>query len=114
MKKVYIITEEQLEYLKKEFSSNEGSPIPNSDLNDYEKGELYALKCVESNSKEVDLDDLRGLLLPLRDSCGEGFNQTWDCSTSEGREGFISMLNDCERVMRELGIKYSEYPLNEE
>ena len=40
----------------------------------------------------------------LRNSCLEGLDETWDCSTKEGREGFQPMADSCEKIAAILGI----------
>ncbi len=41
------------------------------------------------------LDELR----TLRESCMEGLNGDWDCSTAEGREGFLPMIDGIDRLL---------------
>lgn len=52
---------------------------------------------------------LKDRLECLRNSCMEGFDGTWDCSTDEGREGFEPMAEDCEEIAKLLGITLSDY-----
>lgn len=60
----------------------------------------------KNNAKRV-----KDLLSTLRDSCQEGLDGTWDCSTEEGREGFDSMIILCEELAKilniQLEVKYS-------
>lgn len=51
------------------------------------------------------MERVKQLLLNLRDSCLEGLDGTWDCSTDEGREGFESMADDCEEIAKLLDLK---------
>jgi len=57
----------------------------------------------------AELDSIKKLLLDLRNSCLEGLDGAWDCSTEEGREGFESMADDCEEVANLLKLKLEEY-----
>ena len=52
---------------------------------------------------------LKKELETLRNSCLEGKDGTWDCSTEEGREAFEPMAEACERIAENLGIKLDEY-----
>lgn len=49
------------------------------------------------------------LLTTLRNSCREGEDGTWDCSTAEGKEGFIYMSDECEKIAELLGIELEPY-----
>jgi len=40
----------------------------------------------------------------LMNSCVEGFNEDWDCSTSEGRLGFVPMYEALQRIAQTYGI----------
>ncbi len=53
----------------------------------------------ENNAKKV-----KDILSTLRDSCQEGLDETWDCSTEEGRKGFDSMIILCEELAKILEI----------
>jgi hypothetical protein len=53
----------------------------------------------------AELDSIKKLLVGLRNSCLEGLDGTWDCSTDEGREGFEPMADDCEEIAKLLNIK---------
>ena len=44
----------------------------------------------------------------LRNSCLEGLDGTWDCSTDEGKDGFQAMANSVDEVARLLSIKLPE------
>lgn len=54
---------------------------------------------------------IKGLLESVRNSCLEGEDGTWDCSTEEGREGFIYMSNDCEKIAELLEIELEPYEI---
>jgi hypothetical protein len=54
-------------------------------------------------------EKIKELLQLVRDSCLEGEDGTWDCSTEEGREGFIYMSDDCEKIAELLGIELEPY-----
>jgi len=54
-------------------------------------------------------EKIKELLQLVRDSCLEGEDGTWDCSTEEGREGFIYMSDDCEKIAKLLGIELEPY-----
>lgn len=49
------------------------------------------------------------LLQMLRDSCLQGEDGSWDCSTDEGREGFVPMAEDCEEIAKLLDIELEPY-----
>lgn len=48
--------------------------------------------------------EIAGRLERLRNSCLEGLDETWDCSTKEGREAFDPMAESCEKIADILGI----------
>jgi hypothetical protein len=54
-------------------------------------------------------EKIKGILTTLRDSCREGEDGTWDCSTDEGKEGFIYMADDCEKIAKLLDINLKPY-----
>lgn len=60
-------------------------------------------------NKQIDIQKVKNLLQALRDSCKEGNDGSWDCSTDEGREGFQIMAVDCEVIAEELGIELAPY-----
>lgn len=60
---------------------------------------------MDSNTK----DKIKELLTTLRNSCREGEDGTWDCSTDEGKEGFVYMAQDCEVIARLLNIELKPY-----
>ena len=47
-------------------------------------------------TKEKILDDLKTVMA----SCLEGFDSSWDCSTEEGRDGFMDMHKLLEKVQK--------------
>ena len=53
---------------------------------------------------------IKELLISLRDSCYEGVDGSWDCSTDEGKESFIPMADSCEEIASLLGIELPEHP----
>ena len=55
------------------------------------------------------LEKIKLILTTLRDSCREGEDGTWDCSTDEGKEGFLYMSDDCEKIAELLGIELKPY-----
>ncbi len=55
------------------------------------------------------LERITQTLERLRNSCLEGLDGTWDCSTDEGREAFQYMAEECEEVARLLDLKLEEY-----
>jgi len=59
----------------------------------------------------MDVQRIKELLIALRDSCYEGVDGTWDCSTDEGKESFIPMADDCEEIASLLGIELPEHDL---
>jgi hypothetical protein len=59
-------------------------------------------------------EKIKELLQLVRDSCLEGEDGTWDCSTEEGREGFIYMSDDCEKIAELLGIELEPYQKEDE
>ena len=58
----------------------------------------------------MDVQRIKELLIAVRDSCYEGVDGTWDCSTDEGKESFIPMADDCEEIASLLGIELPEHP----
>jgi hypothetical protein len=54
-------------------------------------------------------EKIKGILTTLRDSCREGEDGTWDCSTDEGKEGFLYMSEDCEAIAKLLDINLKPY-----
>lgn len=55
------------------------------------------------------IEKIKELLTTLRDSCREGEDGTWDCSTDEGKECFLYMSDDCEKIAKLLGIELKPY-----
>lgn len=53
-------------------------------------------------------------LQALRDSCYQGFDGSWDCSTDEGKEGFNAMADSVEEVAKMLEIDLKPYVNNQE
>jgi len=45
------------------------------------------------------------LLFSVRNSCIEGLDGTWDCSTDEGRESFEPMADDLDEIKELLSSK---------
>lgn len=60
-------------------------------------------------NKEINLEKVKDLLTWVRNSCLEGEDGSWDCSTDEGKEGFICMADNCEDIAKELGIELEPY-----
>ncbi len=54
-------------------------------------------------------EKIKSILTTLRNSCKEGEDGTWDCSTDEGREGFNYMVDDCEEIAKLLDIELEPY-----
>ena len=52
---------------------------------------------------------IKELLQSVRNSCLEGEDGSWDCSTDEGKEGFIPMAEDCEEIAKLLDIELEPY-----
>jgi len=48
-------------------------------------------------------EDARQDFKALRDSCVEGKEEAWDCSTEEGKEGFDAMIELIDRLMKHYG-----------
>jgi hypothetical protein len=63
---------------------------------------------------DTDLGKVKFLLTIVRNSCMEGLDGTWDCTTDEGKEGFLPMAEDIEKAARELGIDLPPYYPNNE
>lgn len=59
-------------------------------------------------------EKIKDILTTLRNSCREGEDGTWDCSTSEGKEGFIYMADDCEKIAQLIGFELEPYPDEED
>ena len=57
----------------------------------------------------MDVQRIKELLIDLRVSCYQGEDGSWDCSTDEGKESFISMADSCEQIASLLGIELPEY-----
>lgn len=58
---------------------------------------------------DVTKEKIIELLTNLRNSCREGEDGTWDCSTAEGKESFLYMSDDCEKIAELLGIELIPY-----
>lgn len=52
---------------------------------------------------------VKDLLTWVRNSCLEGEDGSWDCSTDEGKEGFICMADNCEEIANLLKIELEPY-----
>jgi hypothetical protein len=52
----------------------------------------------EKRLKRMYRKDILEKLESVITSCNEGYDQTWDSSTNEGKEGFISMRDYLEEV----------------
>ncbi len=52
---------------------------------------------------------LKQLLNDLRDSCEQGLDGTWDCSTDEGKEGFGAMSEACDKIAHLIGVELKPY-----
>jgi len=50
----------------------------------------------------------------LRDSCMEGHNGLWDCSSAEGKEGFLDMSDGLELLAKRLDITLDRYEMEKE
>ena len=61
------------------------------------------------NLKEVEETTIFEKLTRLRNSCQEGLDGTWNCSTDEGRDSFEPMIDDCEEIAKMLGIELPDY-----
>jgi hypothetical protein len=48
-------------------------------------------------------------LRTLRESCMEGLTGEWDCSTAEGREAFMPMIEGIDRLMADLAPAVGRY-----
>lgn len=62
-----------------------------------------------NNKQMKNKKKLKELLETLRNSCEEGLDGTWDCSTAEGREAFTYMADNCVDIALLLGIKLKPY-----
>jgi len=56
-----------------------------------------------------DTKDIQDRLQRLWNSCEEGQDETWDVTTSEGREGFGAMQDSITEIAKQLGMDVSEY-----
>lgn len=61
------------------------------------------------NISKEQKDKVAGILQTVRDSCYEGEDGTWDCSTDEGKEGFLAMAEQLESLAEMFEIKLKEY-----
>jgi len=59
--------------------------------------------------KRPKITTMKSKLEILRNSCMEGLDGTWDCSTIERREGFESMVEVCKELAELLDIKLAPY-----
>ena len=57
----------------------------------------------------AELDTAKELLQALRNSCYEGLDGTWDCSTDDGKEGFDDMALICHKIAEILKIQLDDY-----
>lgn len=55
------------------------------------------------------LQQIKKNLESLRNSCHEGLDGVWDCTTDEGREGFSAMVYSCHKIAELLKIELDEY-----
>jgi hypothetical protein len=62
-----------------------------------------------NRSQNANFTLLQDKLQRLRDSCLEGLDQNWDCTTDEGREPFEWMADDVEFLAKTFGIPLKEY-----
>jgi hypothetical protein len=63
----------------------------------------------DQRTDTMDVQRIKELLIALRDSCYEGVDGSWDCSTDEGKESFIPMADSCEEIASLLEIELPEY-----
>lgn len=62
---------------------------------------------------EKDMKTIKEYIICLRESCYEGEDGTWDCSTEEGKEGFLDMVTLLKRIASLLKIELPEHPRDE-
>jgi hypothetical protein len=55
---------------------------------------------------------IKDILTRLRNSCHEGLNEIWDCSTPEG-QALEPMVDACEEIAELLGIELQPFYSNE-
>ncbi len=53
-------------------------------------------------------DEVKSMFVALINSCQEGLDGTWDCSTEEGRESFEPMYEDARALAKHFGVDISE------
>lgn len=58
-------------------------------------------------------EKMKDILTRLRNSCLEGLQQIWDCSTDEGRESFGPMADECEELAKLLGVELEPFDEDE-
>lgn len=71
-----------------------------------------AIKDEELTTKEK--ERIKHKLEVLRNSCLEGLDGTWDCSTTEGKEAFEPMAESCKKIADILGIELNPYESTED
>lgn len=62
----------------------------------------------------VAIEDIKDRLQSLRDSCYQGEDGSWDCSSDEGKEGFLAMAEALEEIANLIGVDLDEYRKEEE
>lgn len=80
-----------------------------SQQNTFLLGGFKMSEVVKCEMTASDYKYLCDLLVALRNSCYEGEDGTWDCTTDEGRESFIPMAESCETIARLLKVEMPEY-----
>lgn len=56
----------------------------------------------------MDQKEVQRMFVALINSCAEGRDGTWDCSTEEGRESFLPMEEDARALAKHFGVDISE------
>jgi len=101
------------EYMKKKFGAKEvlltneedgSTDIVNHLILEWEAKELA--KKYRKLRRQV--ASIKEELQTLYNSCIEGQTGVWDCSTDEGREGFIAMAEGVEKIAKTLKLKIKE------
>src|ERR1035437_49209 len=70
-----------------------------SEAGDHEYSEKSAEYEI-ADSFSIGKTEALALIQTVKKSCKEGENGTWDCSTQEGKKGFLDMINLLDDVMK--------------
>jgi hypothetical protein len=101
------------EFMKKKFGAKDvltaseedgGTDLASQLLHEYDSKELVT----EYQELRRQVASVKTELQTLYNSCIEGHTGAWDCSTAEGREGFLAMAQGVKKIAKTLKIKEKE------